>query len=280
MIHRADLLHALSALIAPGTVHLGAKCVGFAQDRNGVTARLEGGTEAHGQALIGADGLHSTVREQLFGKSPPRYAGYTSWRAVTGFDHLRLTAGISIGPKSQFGQVPMSGGKVYWFATRNLPERSTDPRVGSRSRLLEFFGAWHPPISALIEATPEEAILQTDIHDRPPLKRWSDGRVTLLGDAAHPMTPNLGQGACQALEDAAVIARCLGGGADATSALREYESKRLARANRIVVMSRRFGVVLQLETHFMNRLRDRLLANSWLARIQTRQLKWLTGFSI
>jgi 2-polyprenyl-6-methoxyphenol hydroxylase-like FAD-dependent oxidoreductase len=280
MIHRATLLHALSAQLPPDTVRLGARCTGLVEDRNSVTARFEDGTAESGPALIGADGLHSTVREQLFGKSPPRYAGYTSWRAVTGFDRQRLAAGISIGPGAQFGQVPMGGGMVYWFATRNLPEHSADPRVSNRSRLLDFFRDWHPPISALIEATPESAILQTDIHDRPPLKHWSKGRVTLLGDAAHPMTPNLGQGACQALEDAAVLARCLGGGIDTACALREYERRRIARANRIVLMSRRFGVVLQLENHFLNRLRDRLLANPWLARIQTRQLKWLAEFSV
>jgi 2-polyprenyl-6-methoxyphenol hydroxylase-like FAD-dependent oxidoreductase len=278
IIHRADLLDALSAAFPSDAIHLGARCVGFAQDPDGVTARFENGTQARGDALIGADGLHSIIRAQLFGKASPDYAGYTSWRAITEFDHRRLAPGISIGRGSQFGQVPMNGGKVYWFATRNVPAGSADLPGGGKHQLLEFFRDWHAPVSALIAATDEAAILRTDIHDRPALKRWSKDRVTLLGDAAHPMTPNLGQGACQALEDAAVLARCLTGASDVASALREYEERRLARANRVALMSRRLGAILQLHNRFGCLVRDLLLANPWLERLQTRQLRWLTAF--
>ena len=119
-----------------------------------------------------------------------------------------------------------------------------------------MFACWHAPVPALIEATAAAAILRNDIYDRDPVDRWRYGRVTLLGDAAHPMTPNLGQGGCQAIEDAVVLARCLGEGGPVDASLRRYESRRVARTKFIVNASRRIGRAFQLESPVFCRLRD------------------------
>ena len=259
-IHRADLQRVLLDALPPDTVRLGAACTGFAHDEQGVEVRLANGARLHGRLLIGADGLRSTVRAELFGDAPPRYAGYTAWRGVTEFPHARLRPGETWGRGARFGQVALSGGHVYWFATANAPEGAGDAPGGRKRELLDRFAGWHDPILDLIAATPEETILRNDIYDRPPLARWSDGRVTLLGDAAHPMTPNLGQGACQALEDAVVLGRCLRADGDVNRAVRRYEALRRPRTRAITMQSRRIGRVAQWRHPLACRLRDELLA--------------------
>jgi 2-polyprenyl-6-methoxyphenol hydroxylase-like FAD-dependent oxidoreductase len=134
---------------------------------------------------------------------------------------------------------------VYWFATANVPPGGRDGRV--QTELLKRFGGWHDPIRRLIEATPPQLIVRTDITDRPPVDRWSKGRVVLLGDAAHPMTPNLGQGGCQAIEDAVVLAEELQRASGVTEAVQAYERRRVARANATVRASWSMGRLAQWE---------------------------------
>jgi 2-polyprenyl-6-methoxyphenol hydroxylase-like FAD-dependent oxidoreductase len=160
-------------------------------------------------------------------------------------------AGEYWGCGQEFGIVPLSHHRVYWFATRTVPEGEDDlaPEApGRKQALLRLFHGWYAPIPTLIHATAEDAMLRTDIYDRPPLAAWSHGRVTLLGDAAHPMTPNLGQGACQALEDAIVLAASLQAadtGGRVPHALQTYQALRLARANRVVIRSHQVGTLIQ-----------------------------------
>jgi 2-polyprenyl-6-methoxyphenol hydroxylase-like FAD-dependent oxidoreductase len=256
-IHRAELqaalLDALDALM-PGerAVQFSAHLERVEQDEQGVTIALAQGGQAWGSVLVGADGLHSTVRRQLFGAAPPRYAGFTAWRAVMPAPaSVTLPAGEYWGCGQEFGIVPLSRQRVYWFATRTVPESQDDlptTATGRKQALLRLFQGWYPPIAALIDATPEDAVLRNDIYDRPPLAAWSQGRVTLLGDAAHPMTPNLGQGACQALEDAVVLAACLHAAnhdEDIQQALQTYQAVRLSHANRVVLRSRQIGTLIQ-----------------------------------
>src|SRR5262249_55874907 len=136
-----------------------------------------------------------------------------------------------------FGAGPLTRGRVYWYATANTPEGAAKAPAGRRSALLDRFHHWHAPIPALIEATEASALLRNDLYDRDPMPRWSEGRVTLLGDAAHPTTPNLGQGACQALEDAVVLARCLRENTDVAAAFRAYEARRRPRARASTLQS-------------------------------------------
>jgi len=250
-VHRADLQALLAREVGEGTLRLGTEVVAFEQDENGVRVLLADGSRESADILVGADGLRSRIRAGLFGPEEPRYAGYTAWRAVVVPEEGLLPWGAgfeSWGRGARFGCAHIGNGRVYWFATRNAPEGEKDGPPGSldgaRANLLRLFEGWHRPIGGLVEAAEENAILRTDIYDREPLdERWGEGRVTLLGDAAHPMTPNLGQGACQAIEDAVVLARCLGERGATAEALRRYERLRSDRVAMVVRRSRRVGMV-------------------------------------
>jgi 2-polyprenyl-6-methoxyphenol hydroxylase-like FAD-dependent oxidoreductase len=240
----------------------GARLVGFEQVRGGVVAHFADGREARGGVLVGADGLHSVVRDQLLGRKPPRYAGYVAWRGTARFDHAALASGTFIetwGCGVRFGLVPVGRGFVYWYATKSTARDGSDVRGQLKSALLRLFHGWHAPIEDVIDATDEAAILRNDICDRPPARRWGGGRVTLLGDAAHPTTPDLGQGACLAIEDAVALAATLSKRRSLVAALRSYETRRIWPTARITVLSRCVGSVGQCEHRIACRSRNALI---------------------
>ena len=278
-VHRAELLDVLLEALGPEALHRGMRCTGLRQDAQGVTALFEGGAEARGDLLIGADGIRSAVRAQLFGCGKPRYAGFTVWRGVADYELESGVALTTMGRGEQFGLFPMTRGRVYWFASANAPEGERDWPSGRRRELLARFEGWHHPIAEVIESTGEEDILRNDIYDREPLKGWSIGRATLLGDAAHPSTPNLGQGACQAIEDAVVLAECLSA-TDARGvevALAAYEGRRLGRANSMLLQSRRLGELGRWKNPLACWLRDRLIKIT-PERVRLKQLRWMFEF--
>jgi 2-polyprenyl-6-methoxyphenol hydroxylase-like FAD-dependent oxidoreductase len=278
-IHRAELLAVLLDALGGEHLRLGAHCTGFRQDRESVTALFADGTTACGHALIGADGIKSAIRTQLMGRTKLRYAGYTVWRGVTEF-RLEESVGLTaLGRGAQFGIFPMTDNRVYWFASVNAPEGAQDWPTGRKRELLERFDGWHKPISAIIEATNEASILRNDIYDQEPLRRWSEGRVTLLGDAAHPATPNLGQGACQAIEDSVVVARCLRESQEVAEALKMYESRRLPRTSAITKQSRRMGQMGRWKNPLLCWLRDRLI-KSIPEQLRMAQLSGLFRFEV
>jgi len=279
-IHRTRLHSLLMDAVGEGVVATGRPVSGYTDDPSAdqVVALVAGFTDdTSGHLLVGADGLRSAVRAQLAGDGEPRYAGYTSWRGVALSTSKPLCASgrasETWGRGARFGIVPIGHNEVYWFAVADAPPGSSSgatPTTDSRAELLARFGDWHAPIRTLLEATPAENILHTDIADRAPLSHWSKGRVVLLGDAAHPMTPNLGQGGCQAIEDAVVLDACLATGAPVAEALAAYESKRIARANRVVVESRRLGAIAQWSHPMACRLRDALVRVTPTARVARR----------
>ena len=278
-IHRAKLHAVLLSANGEVGVRLGFEVARFEEAATSVAVVARDGERLTGSLLVAADGLNSAVRAQLLGDGPPRYAGYTSWRGVTPPCDL-VPAGAtseSWGPGARFGIVPIGGGRVYWFATANAPAGGTDAGLET---LLARFGEWHAPIAELLRATPAAAILRTDISDRPAAPRWSAGRVTLLGDAAHPMTPDLGQGGCQAIEDAVVLAGALSearsAGEDLAAALLRYERRRAPRANRVVDQARRFGAVGQWSAGPLRGLRDLMVRLT--SRGAVRTLNWLYAF--
>lgn len=281
-VHRADLQAVLLKALGEGALTLGAKCTGFEQSASGVRAWFEGGREVQGRGLIGADGLNSIVRAQLFGPEAPRYSGYTSWRGVTKFESELFPVGLGVeawGRGQRFGITHISEGRVYWFATKNAPAKGQDKPGTVKQKLLSMFKGWQAPIEAIIEATAEEAILRTDIQDRKPRLRWTEGRVTLLGDAAHPMTPNLGQGACQAIEDAVVLAECLRQESDLEAALQQYEKRRIPRTGKVVRQARQLGQIGQLENPLLCWGRNKVMKftpNSLAAK----QLGWIVGYDV
>ena len=286
-VHRADLQALLVREVGEGTLRLGAEVESFEQDESGVRVKFADGGHESANVLVGADGLRSQIRVGLFGPEEPRYAGYTAWRTVVEPKEVLLSLGAgfeSWGRGARFGCAHIGDGRVYWFATANAPEGEKDgPPVsltGTKATLLRLFSGWHRPVANLVQAAEEGTILRTDIYDREPLgEHWGEGRVTLLGDAAHPMTPNLGQGACQAIEDAVVLARCLGERGATAESLRSYERLRSDRVAMVVRRSRRVGMVGQVKNPAICWLRDRALAMI-PPKAQLRQLEEIVGYEV
>ena len=196
----------------------------------------------------------------MFGSWKPRYAGYTAWRGVAeprgGADP---TTRLVLGRGAHFGCLPLDDRRTYWFLAANAPAGRRDPPGASGDAVFRRIGHWCDPVPAVLAATDEASIRRDDILDRSPARPWGIGRVTLLGDAAHPSTPALGQGACMAIEDAAVLAGCLAKAFDPAAALRSYEQQRYERTAMVVRRSWRFGQLLALESRIGCWLRDAAL---------------------
>lgn len=280
-VHRADLISILLANLPDDAVVTDKQFDQFETGHGSVTALFADGSAETGDILVGADGLHSRVRAQVHGDHHPRYSGYTAWRAISpntgnplfGDDISTETWGHGL----RFGWVPLSRNRVYWFATKNARAGQQPDAEGHKAELLRHFGDWHTPIRTTIEATTEEAILRHDIYDRPPITNWGIGSVTLAGDAAHPMTPNTGQGAAQSIEDAVVLASCLTTYRTIAGALRAYERIRAPRTSTITDLSRRIGIAAQIEKPTLVRLRDsiaRLTPDGQSARQLERIVGW------
>jgi 2-polyprenyl-6-methoxyphenol hydroxylase-like FAD-dependent oxidoreductase len=274
VMHRADLQAILLAAFGSPGVRTGMQLTGVRQEPERAVASFSDGTSAEADCLVGADGLHSVVRAHLHGKSEPRYAGCTAWRAVVPSAGGPPQASESWGRGRVFGQVPMAGGHVYWYATHNEPAGGRN--ISEKAELLRSFGSWHAPIGALIEAADETKILRNDIYDRRPLATWGRDRITLVGDAAHPMTPYMGQGGCQAIEDAVVLGQCLQQRGDIRASLRAYEARRIRRANTFVHRSHVAGRIAQLENALAVGIRNALIKAAG-PRLQTSQILRLIG---
>jgi 2-polyprenyl-6-methoxyphenol hydroxylase-like FAD-dependent oxidoreductase len=275
VVHRAELLAWLLKTLGEDRVQLGMTCVGFAQEAIGVSARFEDGTEAHGDVLIGADGIHSIIRTQLFGLTKPRYVGYTCWRGLAHTSRTGLET-WAWGKGYQFGITPMSKGRAYWFAQKYTPEGMKDKSGGRKSEVFELFHDWHDPIPEVIEATAETDILRNDIYELKRLHQWSRGRVTLLGDAAHAMTPDLGQGACIAIEDAVELGECLKAETDIVAALKRYEKRRVTRANRIALLAHMIGQAVQWENPVLSGVRNTLVSSFPVSVVK--RLMWILDY--
>ena len=230
-VYRPDLLSVLADAVGRQRIHLGTKCTGFEQDEAGVT--LNG--EVRGDALIGADGVHSTIRQELFGADQPQFTGIIAWRGIIPLEETPRMVGTNwVGPGGHVVHYPLRGGKVMNFV--GALERS-DWRVeswsarGTTEELAADFAGWHEDVQALIRNIPVP--YKWALMTRPPLERWTVGRVTLLGDACHSMVPFLAQGAVMAIEDGYMLARCLKA-FPVAQALARYENARRARTRRAV----------------------------------------------
>ena len=264
LVHRARLQAAMRRALGPDAVRLGAECTALDQDEDAVTVRLVGGGVERGAAVIGADGLHSRVRTALLHDGLPRYAGITAWRGVVPLDDTlaqRVAGGESFGRGSLFGVARLSGSQAYWWAGVRRPESAGDALRAEKSLLLRAFADWHDPIPELVAATQPDAIIRTCLYDRPALARLSLGRIALAGDAAHPMLPNLGQGACQAIEDAVVLGDELAA-SDVVAALGRYGARRAVHTADVVRASRQMSRIAHLRSPFATGLRNALLRAS------------------
>lgn len=257
-LHRADLQRVLLSGLPEGLVRTGAEFVSASQDERGVVAQFADGSTARGEILIGADGLNSAVRRGLLGNAPPVYRGYQCWRGVN--PHATV-ARISetLGAGLRVGLVPLRRRGAAWWVCANETEDARDEPEGARTKLLRLLRGWHEPVLPLIAGTAPESILKNAIYDRPLRRGWSRGRMLLIGDAAHPTTPNLGQGGGMAIEDGFVLARCLERCADPEAAFEEFERLRFPRVQRIVARSLLWGRMGQWSHPLATRCRDILL---------------------
>jgi 2-polyprenyl-6-methoxyphenol hydroxylase-like FAD-dependent oxidoreductase len=269
-INRGDLHALLLEALKPDTVRLGVECTGFEQDAEGVTAKFADGDSDRADLLIGADGINSAIRTQLMGPRSPRYAGYTTWRGLLDFPEAAAPSDYACkfwGPGSRFLYYRVGDGKLYWLALTRAPEGGADGPGGAKAAVLERHRGWHAPVEAILEATPAEAIDRHDITDHKPFDRWGEGRVTLLGDSAHAMTPNMGQGACQAIEDALVIVRELRAASGPEQALRSYEQERRKRTAYFQGHSRQVGVMGRWRSPLACRMRDAMVRAAFKGRV-------------
>ncbi len=287
-LHRADLHRCLRAPLPTDRIESGRRLLSFTPEPGGITVKFAagspprpGGLEMSATGLIGADGINSTVRSQLHGSRPPAYRGYCIWRGVVpdigGFvrGHISETWGRG----RRFGIMPIGRGRICWYATRNGPASQKDAPLGRKDEIFQLFKDWHPPIPALIAATEPSMIIKNDAEDRQPLRRWGEGCVTLLGDAAHPITPNVGQGACMAIEDAACLARELLAAPSIAAGFGAYEAKRKRRTALVGRQARRIGAIGQWENRWMVGGRN-LVARLFLSHTAEKRLNSVYAYEV
>jgi 2-polyprenyl-6-methoxyphenol hydroxylase-like FAD-dependent oxidoreductase len=228
--------------------------------------RFATGAEARADALIGADGVVSRVRRQLTGKGPPDYppyAGYTVWHAIV--EDTSVPAGrfvLQFGRGSRFAYYRVDADRVYWSGIAYVPKG--DEGTIDREAVLDLFAGYAGPAAALIAAT--DRMQRHDIFGGEPLGAWGSGRVTVLGDAAHPMTTNLGQGAGMAIEDGVVLGCSVADHADPVVALRDYEERRINRTTTMMRLANRLNSDAAHESRARVWLRDRLIGHGGFQR--------------
>jgi 2-polyprenyl-6-methoxyphenol hydroxylase-like FAD-dependent oxidoreductase len=261
---RPELHRALAGGVEEGVLQLGRECSGFVQNGDAVVARFADGSEERGDILIGADGLRSAVRRALRGDEAPRFARYASWQALCDFRDDATPPGlfwIVWGPGARFLFYRVGAERLYWEGIFATDAGGSDPPGGRRQAVLERFAGWTHPVEAIVGATDEAAIGRSDIYDRPPVKQWGEGRVTLLGDAAHPMTNAAGQGANTTIEDAVVLGSRVGrSGEDPVAGLRAYEQERIKRTARIAKLAWRLTSFSRWRNPAAVAARDRIIS--------------------
>lgn len=259
LVHRGDLRQAIANMLEqrfPGALHVGARCTGVEQDTEGVSLLLDNGKRVHGDVLIGADGVHSRIRRELFGEGRATFTGFMAWRGVVPIERVpqrlrQQTFTIWIGPGKQIVTYPIRRATLLNLAgtvKRDDWRLESWSEAGTVEECRADFADWHEDIHAIIGVI--DVPYKWALIGRPPLQHCSAGRVTLLGDAFHPTLPILGQGANMAIEDSMILARCLEASDTITEALQRYEIARLDRTSRIVHAS--FDRISRLGTELGN----------------------------
>lgn len=245
VVRRAILMHLLTEALADGTVESGTAVTDVTVTGNGVRISLSDNTTRDADTVVGADGVGSLVARKLNGPLHRRYAGYTAWRGIAATTIDPALSGETMGPGTEFGHVPLGPDHTYWFATERTAEGGRAPD-GELAYLRGKYGAWADPVPAVLAATDPADVIRNDLYDRAVAKRWARGPVVLVGDAAHPMRPHLGQGGCQGLEDAAILARCLALDADAGAAFARFVALRRRRTLALSRESKLIGQVVNM----------------------------------
>jgi salicylate hydroxylase len=287
-VHRADLLDVLAGALPPGLVTLGRRCTRVWPDGDVAVARFADGSEIEADVIVGADGIHSPVRASLFGPDAPRFTGKICYRSVIRAAAVRRarpsTDGAQwFGPHGTIVLYPLRGEELINVVCHYDDDgyrHESWIAVCGRDEVLERYAGWHESLLRLFAAG--EVWYKWALYDRDPIPHWTRGRVTLLGDAAHPMLPYLGQGACQAIEDGAVLATALSvEAADPVTGLARYERTRRPRASQVVLATRERGRINHLTSPWAAWRRDLLIA--WRRRMhpgdpEGRGTAWLADY--
>lgn len=287
--HRADLHQVLQRAVPAACVRQGVKCSSVRAGPQGATVLLEDGSEMASDVVVGADGVHSAVRESLFGPQSPRFTGNVCWRGLVPAEVMESGAispdmTVWFGPGMSFIYYYVRGGKlVNWVAMCEADAwRSESWKLeGDRNELIERYEDWHPTVRELIEKS--DRYLKWALLDRDPLPRWTEGAVTLLGDAAHPMLPYLAQGACMAIEDGYALAASLARTpSDVPCALKAYEEARCARTARVQLLARARALENHLDSTFGQIKRNLRYALQRFAdpAKHTYKIEWIYGHDV
>lgn len=251
VVQRSVLRDILAEALAAGSLHYGLAAVDVTMAGDGVALRLSDGSVRAFDAVVGADGTHSVLARHLNGPLRRRYVGYTAWRGVAAYSLDPDLAGETMGPGVETGHVPMGPGLTYWFATERVPEGQR-AREGELAYLRGKFADWCDPIPSILGATSPADVLRDDLYDRGPARHWARGPIVLVGDAAHPMRPHLGQGGCQGLEDAAILAEFVDRAPDLPTAFARFVAFRRPRVAPLVRESAWFGKAVNVRPDFLS----------------------------
>jgi 2-polyprenyl-6-methoxyphenol hydroxylase-like FAD-dependent oxidoreductase len=255
-VNRARLQQVLIDAVGTERVHFGSEVVDVEQDGDRATAVLAGGEPAVGDLVVGADGIHSTLRTKLVGERKLNYSGFAGGSGISRFTHDKLPARHHVelyGRDLKAGLGDVGDGHARWYMVYRAPAGSP-PK--SKAELLELARDWYEPFQAAIEAANEDDIVTSEAWDLDPIPTWHEGRVVLLGDAAHATTPFAAMGACMAIEDAAVLAERLGSESGVETALSAYEDERKKKAEDVVKSSRRMQHLATLHSPILAWVRN------------------------
>ena len=260
-IHRGQLQQVLLGALRPDTLFTGKTLVQISTRSDRIEATFSDGTKASSEFIVGADGIRSAVRKRLFPTSTLRYSGQTCWRGVAALTlpvqwMNQFTEIWGIG--GVFGFAPIGEQQVYWYATQKVVADGLDDTDHIKQMLTDTYGSLLEPIAALIAHTQVTHIIRNDLIDLAPLKSWAQGRSVLIGDAAHAVLPNLGQGGAQAIEDSWVLGEMLASSRSCEEAFMRYQKMRLARARKIAGISRNLANISSLCNATVCDIRDAL----------------------
>jgi 2-polyprenyl-6-methoxyphenol hydroxylase-like FAD-dependent oxidoreductase len=240
VVQRSALRDVLAGALPAGALQYGLAATELATAGDGVRLHLSDGSARTVDAVVGADGTHSVVARHLNGPLKRRYVGYTAWRGVAAYALDPDLAGKTLGPGVETGHVPMGPDLTYWFATERAPAARRAPEQ-ELAYLRAKFARWAEPLPSILAATAADDVLRDDLYDRTPARCWARGPIVLVGDAAHPMRPHLGQGGCQGLEDAAILAAFVDQAPDLAAAFARFASFRRRRVTSVVRESAMLG---------------------------------------
>lgn len=263
VIERSKLHEVLSMNIPAATIFKNKRAIKFEYVNDQIQVFFQDQTHEVFDILIVADGIHSSIRNQLDPSAKLRYAGYTCWRAlIEDSSNLNIhKSSETWGRSGRFGIVPLANNKIYWFACINSSLNNMKMKSFKIEDLINHFKDYHDPICKILQQTSNDQLIWNDIIDLAPLNKFAYGKILLIGDAAHATTPNLGQGACQAIEDAAVLYQEIQKKSDVAEAFIQFEKRRLVRTQWIVKTSWNIGKLAQMESFLGITFRNILLRN-------------------